>query len=99
MSQELEERLEQATFLLRELFPHYMSSMSEEIFCAGWLYDLDIELPRLDSLTNSIASFLREIPVDHIVRTWRFFPSAEEIWQKSCQSGFEQLELELVYAR
>jgi hypothetical protein len=97
MSQELEERLEQATFLLREVFPHYMSCMSEEIFCAGWLINLDVELPTVDPIVDMIATFLKEIPL-YTDNTWRSYPSALEIKRKSSLDGYEQLELELEYA-
>lgn len=97
MSTELEEKLEEAISLLREVFPLYMSSKSEEMFCAGWLIDLDVELPTIDPVTNMIASFLGEIPL-YTDNTWRSFPSALEIKKKSSLDGYEQLELDLEHA-
>ena len=56
------EEVDQVKSLLKIWMPEVMSARSEDYFAAGWLTNLDIELPKMDVDIDKAATILGEIP-------------------------------------
>lgn len=65
--------------LLRSALPEIMTSMSEDLYCAGWLIGLDRELPKVCSLVHDMATIVGEIPTTYFVPEWRIYPDEYDL--------------------
>ena len=64
--------------LLRSALPEIMTSMSEDLYCAGWLVGLDRELPKSCPLVHDMATVVGEIPTSYFMPEWRIYPDEHD---------------------
>jgi len=80
----MEDHIGQLKRVIKDALLVVMQQYSEEVYCAGWLIDLDIVAPRRDSLIHNMAISIGEIPFwesgDGI--EWRDYPGARDNYEK-----------------
>lgn len=70
--------------LIQEALPVVMEAFSEEVYCASWMYDLDIFSPKEDPLIGKMAKVLGEIPFwNNGDLDWRVYPSERDFDDKA----------------
>ena len=70
--------------LIQEALPIIMEAFSEEVYCASWMYDLDIFAPKEDPLIGKMARVLGEIPFwNNGDLDWRVYPSERDFDDKA----------------
>ena len=70
--------------IIQEALPIIMEAFSEEVFCAGWMYDLDVFAPKEDPLIGKMAKVLGEIPFwNNGDLDWRVYPSERDFDDKA----------------
>lgn len=70
--------------LIQEALPVVMEAFSEEVYCASWMYDLDIFSPKEDPLIGKMARVLGEIPFwNNGDLDWRVYPSERDFDDKA----------------
>ena len=70
--------------IIQEALPIIMEAFSEEVYSAGWMYDLDIFAPKEDPLIGKMAKVLGEIPFwNNGDLDWRVYPSERDFDDKA----------------
>lgn len=70
--------------IIQEVLPVVMEAFSEEVYCASWMYDLDIFAPKEDPLIGKMATVLGEIPFwNNGDLDWRVYPSERDFDDKA----------------
>jgi len=70
--------------IIQEALPIIMEAFSEEVYSAGWMYDLDIFSPKEDPLIGKMAKVLGEIPFwNNGDLDWRVYPSERDFDDKA----------------
>lgn len=70
--------------IIQEALPVVMEAFSEEVYSAGWMYDLDIFAPKEDPLIGKMAMVLGEIPFwNNGDLDWRVYPSEKDFDDKA----------------
>jgi hypothetical protein len=70
--------------LIQEALPVVMEAFSEEVYSAGWMYDLDIFAPKEDPLIGKMAKVLGEIPFwNNGDLDWRVYPGERDFDDKA----------------
>lgn len=69
--------------IIQEALPIIMEAFSEEVYSAGWMYDLDVFAPKEDPLIGKMARVLGEIPFwNNGDLDWRVYPSERDFDDK-----------------
>lgn len=70
--------------IIKDALVVVMQQYSEDMYCAGWLDDLDIIAPKQDSLIHNMAKSIGEIPFwesgEGIV--WRLYPGERDKYER-----------------
>ena len=70
--------------IIQEALPVVMEAFSEEVYSAGWMYDLDVFAPKEDPLIGKMAKVLGEIPFwNNGDLDWRVYPSERDFDDKA----------------
>ena len=70
--------------IIQEALPIIMEAFSEEVYSAGWMYDLDVFSPKEDPLIGKMAKVLGEIPFwNNGDLDWRVYPSERDFDDKA----------------
>lgn len=70
--------------IIQEALPIIMEAFSEEVYSAGWMYDLDVFAPKEDPLIGKMAKVLGEIPFwNNGDLDWRVYPSERDFDDKA----------------
>lgn len=70
--------------IIQEALPVVMEAFSEEVYCASWMYDLDIFAPKEDPLIGKMATVLGKIPFwSNGEFDWRVYPSERDFDDKA----------------
>ena len=70
--------------IIQEALPIIMEAFSEEVYSAGWMYDLDVFAPKEDPLIGKMAKVLGEIPFwSNGDLDWRVYPSERDFDDKA----------------
>ena len=70
--------------IIQQALPIVMEHFSEEVYSAGWMYDLDIFSPREDELIGKMAEAIGEIPYwNEGDLDWRKYPGERDFNDES----------------